>query len=91
MVFFENTHRQNALANKTQALTSSMDIYTCVISILNQLFIRRSFIPKLNFQKNKVVSDKTPVLLILLVLTLAFERPVLHGNVVFSMVVLPTK
>ena len=43
MVFFENTHRQNALANKTQALTSSMDIYTWVISILNQLFIRRSY------------------------------------------------
>ena len=50
MVFFENTHRQNALANKTQALTKSMDIYTWVISALNQLFIRR-FYTEIKFSK----------------------------------------
>ena len=48
------------------------------------------------FRKNKVVTGKTSffdhfVLLILLVLTFAFDRPVLYGNVAFSILVPSTK
>ena len=50
------------------------------------------------FQKNQVVSGKTPLTLIspfcvpiLFVLALAFERAVLYRNVVFSIVVLSTR
>ena len=49
----------------------------------------------MNFPKTKAVSSKTPlfvigqiVLIILFVLTLDFDEVVLHGNVVFSVVVL---
>ena len=36
----QDTHTENALTNKTQALTKSMNMDIWVLSILNQLFIR---------------------------------------------------
>ena len=38
-----DTHRENALMNKTQKLTKSMTMDIWVISTLNQLFIRGSY------------------------------------------------
>ena len=88
---FQDTHGQNVLSNKTEALTKSMNMNIWAIGTLNQLIIE-VLILKLNFQKNKVVSVKCPFLLVApwysqFVLTLAFGRAVLYGNVALSFVV----
>ena len=64
-----------------------------VVGTLNQLFIL-----KLNFQKSKVVSGKTPffvkvhfILPILFALILVFDGAVLYDNITLSIVVLSTK
>ena len=79
MNFQWDTHRENALKNKTQELTKSMNMNIWVLSILNQLFVRGSY-TEIKFSKNKVVSGKTPHFVIgpfcipiLFVLTLTFE------------------
>ena len=64
------------------------------IGTLNQLF-KELLILKLNFQKNKLVSEKKSVLFyrsiyslpIKFVLTLAFDSAVFYGNVALSFVV----
>ena len=38
----EDSHKENALTNKTQVLPKSMNMYIWVISTLNRLFIRDS-------------------------------------------------
>ena len=93
---------EKALTNETQKLAQSMNmdmgIWIWVVSPLSQLFIRTSQTDIFFFQKNQVVSGKTPLTLIspfcvpiLFVLALAFERAVLYRNVVFSIVVLSTR
>ena len=67
-------HRENALTNKTQALTKSMNMDIWIIGTLFQLFMR-VLIPKSNF-----------LLPILFVVTLASKRVVLYENMAFSMV-----
>ena len=42
---------ENTPSNKTEALTKSKNMYIWVIGTLNQLFIRGSYILKLNLQK----------------------------------------
>ena len=41
---FKDTHRENALSNKNQALMKSMNMDIWVIDTLNQLFNRGSYI-----------------------------------------------
>ena len=52
MNFQWDTHRENALKNKTQELTKSMNMNIWVLSILNQLFVRGSY-TEIKFSKNK--------------------------------------
>ena len=74
-------------SNKTPALTKSKNKDIWVIGTSNQLF---SFLLKQNLKKNKVITGKTPfsvvhfVLIIPLVLTLASDMAVLHGNDEFT-------
>ena len=68
-----------------------MDIW--LFGRLNQLFIK-NFILELNFQKNKVVSGKTPFFVrgqFFTPHTLAFDSLVLYGNVALSIVVISIK
>ena len=73
--------------NKTPALTKSKNKDIWVVGTSNQLF---SFLLKQNLKKKKVITGKTPfsvvhfVLIILLVLTLASDMAVLHGNDAFT-------
>ena len=69
------------------------------ISVVRQLFLRGSKNGK-NFQKNKVVTGKTPLfvislvhfaVVILFVLTLVPDRPVMSENDVLSILVISTK
>ena len=39
----KDTHRENALTNKTQGLTKSMNMDIWVLSALNKVFIRASY------------------------------------------------
>ena len=48
---FKDTHMENTPSNKTEALTKSKNMYIWAIGTLNQLFIRGSYILKLNLQK----------------------------------------
>ena len=97
MNFQWDTHRENALKNKTQELTKSMNMNIWILSILNQLFVRGSY-TEIKFSKNKVVSGKTPHFVIgpfciphSICLNIDFWKQVLYGNVTFSIVVLSTK
>ena len=47
----KDTHMENTPSNKTEALTKSKNMYIWAIGTLNQLFIRGSYILKLNLQK----------------------------------------
>ena len=47
----KDTHMENTPSNKTEALTKSKNMYIWAIGALNQLFIRGSYILKLNLQK----------------------------------------
>ena len=51
-----DTHREKAPSNKTPALTKSMNTDIWVVGTLNQEVLRL----KINFQKNKGISGKTP-------------------------------
>ena len=51
-------------SNKTPALTKSVNMNIWVVGTSNRLFIRGSFTETKNFQKNKVVSGKTPFFMI---------------------------
>ena len=70
-------HRENAPSKKAQSM--NMDIW--VVGKFNQL-------PKKSFLwKNSILCDR----FILFVVTLAFDKAVLYGNAMFSIVVLSTK
>ena len=48
--YLKDTHRDNALTNKTQTLVKSVNMNIWVIDTLNQLFIRDSYI-EIKFSK----------------------------------------
>ena len=90
---FKDTHRENIPSNKTKAFVESMNM----VQLGNQIFIKSSY-NELNFQKNKIVSDKTPLFPIgpfctsrSIFLNIVFDRSVFYGNVTFSIIVLRTK
>ena len=60
----KGTHREKAPSNKTLALIKSKTMYIGVVGTLNQLFIRGSYAEKKIFEKNKVVTCKTPFFVI---------------------------
>ena len=53
------THREKAPSNKTPALMKSTNMDIWVVGISSQFFLRGSE-TETNFQKNKVVTGKTP-------------------------------
>ena len=53
------THREKAPSNKTPALMKSTNMDIWVVGISSQFFLR-GFETETNFQKNKVVTGKTP-------------------------------
>ena len=59
----KDTDREKAPSNKTPALTKSTNMGAWVVGTLNQLFIRVLKL-KQSFQKNKVVTGKTPFFVI---------------------------
>ena len=85
---FKDTHRENIPSNKTKAFVESMNM----VQLGNQIFIKSSY-NELNFQKNKIVSDKTPLFLIGPFCTSRsiFSIVLFYGNVTFSIIVLRTK
>ena len=54
----KDSQRENALSNKTQALTKSLNMDIWVVGTVNQLF-KRGSCDKVKLSKNKVVSGKT--------------------------------
>ena len=84
--------------NKTEAFTKSMNINIWAIGTLNQLFIGHSC-TQIKFFKKWSSQWQKPIFLwkayfeltIQFVLTLAFDRTVLNGNVALSFTVLWTK
>ena len=56
----KDTHREKAPPNKTLALTKSTNMDIWVVGTSNQLFLKL----KQNFQKNNVVTGKTPFFMI---------------------------
>ena len=79
----KNTHREKVAIPKTQENTYENYEYW-----LNPLFIRDSynfFLKKSRWSKNSVLCD---FYILNIVLTLAFDRAVLHRNAAFSIVVL---
>ena len=93
----KNTHRNKALLHKTQALTKSMKMSICVISSLNQVFIRNSS-NWIKFLKNKVVSGKTLFFAIVpfwivqyISLDFGSSQKDLYGNNTFSVIILSTQ
>ena len=58
---FNDTHREKAPSNETRALTKSMDMDIWVVATSSHFFVR-SLQLKRNFQKNKLVTGKTPFL-----------------------------
>ena len=84
----KDTHKENTLLNKTAAPTRRTNIYIWAIGILNQLFMRDSytqnkFCKKMKKSLVKIHSLRWDhfVLPIQFVLTLAFDRAILYGNV----------
>ena len=59
---FKDTPRENTPSNKTEAPMKIMNKYIWAIVILNQLY--EVLILKLKFQKNEVVSGKSPYFVI---------------------------
>ena len=55
----KDTHRDKAPSNKTPALRKSTNMGVFTVTTLNQIFIKVLKL-KQNFQKNKVVTGKTP-------------------------------
>ena len=53
LLCFQDTHRENAPSNKTEALTKSMNICISVVGTLNQLFVRGSHNEKIFLKKIK--------------------------------------
>ena len=59
----KDTHKEKASSNKTQALTKSLSVGIWLVGTSNQLFIRGSY-TEINFQKNILVTVKTPLFVI---------------------------
>ena len=51
LIMVKDTPRENTPSNKTEALIKSMNMYICLIVILDQLFIRDSY-TSIKFSKN---------------------------------------
>ena len=66
-----DTHREKALSNKTLAHTKSTNMDIWVVGTSNQRLIRVLKL-KQNFQKNKVVTCKTPFFVILFIVDFVF-------------------
>ena len=94
LIKFKDNRKENTTSNKTQALTKVW-IWTFGKLFFNQInyWLIRFLTLKLNFQKNKVITGKTEFFVtglfrVLFVLTFAFDKAVLHGNIVLSIEVL---
>ena len=61
-LIFKDTQREKALSNKTPALTKSTNMDIWVVGTTNQLL--RGSLTETKFEKNEVVSGKTPFFLI---------------------------
>ena len=66
-----------------------MNVNICVVGTLNLVFIRGPYNEFLD--KFRSFCEINFVLHILFVLTLVFDKPVLYGNVAFSIIVLSSK
>ena len=74
---FKDTHREKAPSNKTPALSESTNISMWVVHTSNQQEV-------LKLKQNSVLCDRTFLLTILFVFTLASDMAVLYGNDAFS-------
>ena len=95
---FKDTHRKKWHSNKIPALTKKNEYGHWVVGTSKQLFIRgfytetKFFKKQSSYWQNSALCDRSIfVLTILFALTLASDMAVLHGNDVFSILVLSTE